>query len=86
MWQTRFAGALITKMGRAKKKYRRQRKADRPKDLTKEVVRKLREKNKKFVDEKGYIRHEVLKDNSKGIDPIGIYPVCRDNGKGRLGR
>ena len=79
-------------MGKAKKKYRRlrkkQREAEKPKDLTEPFVRKVRERNKRFIDEKGYIRHEdkIIKDNSKGIDPVGIYPVCRDNGKGRRGR
>lgn len=79
-------------MGRAKKKYRqlrkKQREAAKPKDLTKPFVRKVREINKRFVDKRGYIRHEdkIIKDNSKGIDPVGIYPVCRDNGQGGHGR
>lgn len=72
-------------MGRAKRNYRKRRKIERnttlPKDRTKLVVRKLRKANKRSVNEKGYIRYENLKDNSKGIDPVGIYPCDRTVGK-----
>ena len=64
-------------MGRAKKNYRKRRKIER----NKLVIRKLRKANKRYVNEKGYIRYENLKDNSKGIDPVGIYPCDRTAGK-----
>lgn len=77
-------------MAKAKKNYRKRRQIERnttrPKDRTKLVIRKLRKANKRSVNEKGYIRYENLKDNSKGIDPVGIYPCDRDNGQARYGR
>ena len=80
-------------MAKAKKNYRKRRQIERnttrPKDRTRLVIRKLKNRNTRIVDEKGYIRyikHEIIKDNSKGIDPVGIYPCDRDNGQARYGR